>query len=256
MSAQFDLQGVGYIGLGEYYNSWLYRVRRHVFFRKIKAIGLDFANIDILDVGSGTGFYIERWSDLGGQNIVGVDLTQIAVERLKEKYPKYKFYQIDIGNDVQPIAHQSYDVISAFDILFHIVDDRQYEQAIDNIYSLLKPGGFFVFSENFLHTSVTTSPHQVGRTLKSIEYLLTKSGFKILERSPMFFLMNTPVDSDNVAINALWRINRSLISRVNLTGWMIGGLLFPFELLLTRLMKESPTTEIMICRKPVYDTAQ
>ena len=36
-----------------------------------------------LDVGSGTGFYVQAWRDLGAGSVTGCDLTQAAVDRLR-----------------------------------------------------------------------------------------------------------------------------------------------------------------------------
>ncbi len=250
LSNQFDLQGVGFIGLGKHYNAWLYKVRRNVFLRKMKATLLNFRSVDVLDIGSGTGFYIERWRELAVRNLVGVDLTQTAVDNLKQKYPEHEFYQVDIGGDTRTLANRRFDVISAFDVLFHIIDDQQYQKAIENIYSLLKPGGLFVLSENFLHTETIVSKHQVCRQLDTIEHFLTGCGFEILDRSPMFCLMNAPVDTNNVFLKAFWRFTSKIISRSELAGLVIGGFLYPLELFLALSLSESPTTEIMVCKKP------
>ena len=56
----FDLQGVGYLRLGNSFNNWAYKVRRHVFIRRMNTTGINFSKVDVLDVGSGTGFYIDR----------------------------------------------------------------------------------------------------------------------------------------------------------------------------------------------------
>jgi 16S rRNA G527 N7-methylase RsmG len=57
----FNLKGVGDIGLPETYNHRLYDIRRYTFRRALKSISLDAAKARVLDVGSGTGFYIQQW---------------------------------------------------------------------------------------------------------------------------------------------------------------------------------------------------
>jgi hypothetical protein len=32
-------------------------------------------------------------------------------------------------------------------------------------------------------------------------------------------------------------------------GWLVGATLYPLDLALTSVMRESPTTEIMVCRR-------
>ena len=249
MEKNYGLHGVGYIGLSKQYNNWLYKIKKTVFLRKIQSHNLDYPNCDILDVGSGTGFYIDRWKEIGVRNIVGTDITSVAVENLRSKHPDVDFHQIDVGTNVQAIENLRFDVVSAFDVLYHIVDDIKYEKAISNISFLLKPNGLFIWSDNFLHNKTVRATHQVSRSLLSIEKLLDASGFEILERSPMFYIMNGPIDTNNHLNKIFWKIISLSVSRSEFIGYVIGALLYPFELMLTLFTKESPSTEIMICKK-------
>ena len=74
--------GVGYRALGRRFNTWMYRVRREVFLREVGSLDLDWPRTRVLDVGSGTGFYVQAWRDLGAGSVTGCDLTQAAVDRL------------------------------------------------------------------------------------------------------------------------------------------------------------------------------
>jgi SAM-dependent methyltransferase len=249
LAKQFELEGVGFLGLGRQYNAWLYRVRSCVFRQAVKTYQTDLHHASVLDVGAGTGFYVDKWKALGVRSLVGIDLTQTSVERLRYKFPEYEFWQADIGGSVNPLPDRSFDVISAFDVLFHILDDDNYERALDNIHKLLKPGGLFVFSENFLHRDKKESAHQVSRRLDTILRCLTDTGFAIVARSPMLYLMNAPIDSDSRLLHVFWRAVRAIVSRSEVAGLVLGGLLFPTELILVQCARESPTTEIMVCRK-------
>lgn len=249
LKKMFGLHGVGYIGMGRYYNNWLYKIRGIIFIRRMKRMGIDFAGVDVLDIGSGTGFYIERWKELGVKTIVGTDITSIAIEELKRKYLNDVFYQVDIGGDIETINKFRFDIVSAFDVLFHIVDDRRYAKAIHNIYSILKPGGFFVFSDNFLHQETKRGTHQVSRSLNEIEKILNDTSFEIIERIPMFVLMNSPVDSNSTLLKKLWQIISKFASINEVFGFLLGAFLYPLELVLISLVKEGPSTKMIICKK-------
>lgn len=247
LSNNYGLHGVGFIGLGKNYNKWMYRVRRHVFFKKIKHLHIKSSQVEILDIGSGTGFYINLWKELMVTHVTGCDLTNTAVTKLKAKFPDFRFLELDIGDDNLPIS-EKFDIISAFDVLFHIVDDIKYLKALENIKNLLKPGGIFIFSENFIHDESKYAKFQSTRSLKEIQDSLEKFGFIALERSPMFFLMNAPIDSKNRLLNKMWRMITKNVSRGEKFGWIIGALMFPLEIFIISITKESPTTEIMICK--------
>lgn len=250
LGAHFDLQGVGYLGLGESYNKWLYRIRRRVFLRVVRSLDISLSSADVIDIGSGTGFYIERWKELRVRTITGTDITDVAIRKLRETFPHDRFYRLDIGGDL--LEHQGagrYDVASAFDVLFHIVDDDRYRRAIRNIHTLLRNGGWFLFSENFLHGETVRTPYQVSRSLEEIEGTVQEAGFRILKRVPMFVMMNFPIDAERGLGTRLWTAMKSRVQRRERLGLAVGGLLYPMERVLTRWKKESPTTEIMLCRK-------
>jgi len=250
LKKNFGLDSVGLIGLGKHYNEWLYKIRANVFLRRMKAMDVDFSRLDVLDIGSGTGFYVGRWKDLGVKRIVGADIASVAVENLRRKYPGDEFHQLDIGDDIQAIENHRFDIVSAFDVLFHIVDNERFEKAIRNIYSVLKPGGLFILSDNFLHQETIISATQASRSLHDIESILNDTGFKIVGRVPMFVVMNYPVDSTTRFLKTLWRVMAKVISIHEFFGWVAGATLYPVELICVSSMRESPTTEMMICRKP------
>lgn len=251
LEKEFGVLGVGHSGLSRQYNHWLYRVRARVFSRQAKSLDLDLSTANVLDVGSGTGFYIERWRQLGVLSVTGSDITTVAVQELKKRFPDSEFVQMDIG-DPSAASHQyRYDIISAFDVLFHIVDDDRLERAIQNIYTLLNSGGLFIFSDNFLHGPPERVSYQVSRSLDDITHMLGRIGFHIIKRVPMFVLMSNPIDSHNWLFKLPWRITKYFIARSEVVGFAVGAALYPLELVLTSLLEESPTTEIMICRKPL-----
>ncbi len=251
LSESFGLHGVGYAPLGLSYNRWLYRIRRRVFRRMVRRFLGDRAAVRVLDVGSGTGFYLDQWRDLGIKQVVGLDLTETAVSNLRAAYPGMDFVMADVGAESVPLDRGSFDVVSAFDVLFHIVDDERYGRAMKNVSGLLKPGGIFVWSDNFLrHGRRDAGRHQVSRSLELTTQLLKDAGFEIVSRKPMFWLMNAPVDSTSRLLHAWWRRLMAVVRHGDRTANVVGAILFPVELVLTRVMRESPTTEIMICRKP------
>jgi len=236
----YDLSGVGFAGIGRYYNDWLYRIKKQMFLRQIDLLHLNYHDIDVLDIGSGTGFYVEIWQSLGVRSLIGTDITSIAVERLCRKFPDFDFYQLDVGGSISQFPRKKFDVISAFDVLYHIVDDNRYQQAFENISEMLLPGGIFIFSENFIHGETVRAPHQVSRSLKDIEHILNSTNFRVRSRVPMFVLMNYPIDSSRTVLKFLWQGMMMLVNKVEFLGFVIGGLLYPVELVLTSLLKESP----------------
>ena len=254
LEANWGLHGVGHISYGAEYNRWLYKVRRRVFAREVAALQVDWAKADILDIGSGTGFWIEAWRSLGVRSITGSDLTHTAVDRLRQDYPESQILQLDISEPLKnQLCTKTYDVITAFDVLFHIVDDDDFAAALKNIVRLLRPGGLFIFSDNFLHGAARRAAHQSNRTLDQISLALGCAGLKIHRRAPVFILMNAPIDTRSDFRLLAWRAFMYPVHLLPWLGRVYGSALYPIELCLTRLLTESPSTELMICGKSGKD---
>jgi len=257
----YSLAGVGYLRLGRRYNEWMYRIRGEVFDRVLGEIAAGrwggwnlgregWRGAEVIDVGAGTGFYMERWIRFGAR-VIGMDFTEAAIEGLSLRFPGARVLRADIGGIQSGISLRqgSFHAISAMDVLFHIVDDASYARAFHNIAALLKPGGWFLWSDNFVHQETHRVAHQVSRTLDESVKRVEQAGFEILGRVPMFVLMNYPADSRSRLRRWGWTALVSPAMVAEPLGWMVGGLLYPIERWLVRRGEESASTELMVCRK-------
>lgn len=251
------LEGVGYAKLGKPFNIWGYKVRQQAFYNIINPLKYNFRAADVLDVGSGTGFYIAIWNALQAKKVTGVDITEVAVENLKTKFPEHQFLQLDIGDDLGQLNHKlgQKDFISAMDVLFHIVDDKRFEKSVHNIASMLKPGGYFIYSDNFLNGDTIRTRHQVSRTKKYLFDLFEKAGFETVDHKPFMVLSNYPVDSKNKLLHAYWYVLENSLALFKPLGHLAGAALYPIEKYLLRRLKDSPSTEIVLLRKKPNPTA-
>jgi SAM-dependent methyltransferase len=243
-----DLADVGYAGLGEF-NAWLYRLRRSVFRRTVAPY---LASIrSVIDVGSGSGFYVDRWREAGVPEIKGCDIAAPAVERLRERFPQVEFSQMDIGDPAESLKNWHADALSAFDVTFHIVDDVRYAQALRNMAAMLRDGGLLFFTDNFIEGPTMRQRHHVSRNRSETEAALREAGLEVVSVRPSFVLMNEPVDTNRPrAMNAWSRLER-LLRRRPAWGYAVGALLYPFELVALRLVRgPGPSTKIIVTRKP------
>ena len=170
------------------------------------------------------------------------------MERLRARFPKSSFLQLDIAEPGDALEPGSFDAVSAMDMLFHITDDDRYRAALRTIGEAVKPGGVFVLSENFLQRPEERSDYQVNRTLPWITKALDEAGFDVVRRVPMLVLMNAQVDGQPLW-RKLWGGLLRAVTLTEVTGWLAGAALYPVERRLVRVLRESPTTEFMICRR-------
>lgn len=250
LKQKYTLQGVGFTKLGWYYNFWLYKIRKAVFFKQIKPLIHKKHYSSVLDIGSGTGFYIPLWQSLNIKKITASDITDYAVAKIKEKYPFADSIPLDVGVQINStMKKKRYTIISAFDILFHIVDNAKYEKAIKNIHQLLETNGLFIFTENLVEGDPDNKTHYISRNFEYIEKLLQKTGFKIIKKQPVFIIMNNPIAMKNSFIKFIWKLFMLPIYLIPFLGAISGAMLYPIELLLLQIVKKGYSTQLVICEK-------
>jgi len=248
LTLNYNLLGVGDISLGLKYNELLYRVRKFVFDRVLRKIGLDKSTC-VLDIGSGPGFYIERWKEKGIRNLTGFDISIKAINELSNKFPEFQFHQLDISDELTvEFKKTQFNYISAFDVLFHIIDNEKYTAAIRNISELLKPGGYFIYSDNFMNKEFRIE-HQVCRKYDFVIKTLKENNLELVRKRPMFILMNNPIKSKSKFLKKLWNINANIIRKNNFLSNILSYTLFPIEILLVKFIHVGPSTEILVLRK-------
>ena len=247
LSNQWTLGATGWLSLGESFNRWAYAVRAPVFRRLVRSELRDRPAQRVLDVGSGTGFYLRQWQRLGAQEVSGSDLTATAVERLRLAFPECHIQALDIGAPDLRLSAASFDAISAIDMLYHIVDDAAYQRAFCNLAGLLAPGGVLIFSESFVPVR-HPGEHQVSRTAAEIHDVLAQAGLTIVQQRPVFVLMNTPSSSGSRLLHRWWDGLCRVVRRHEAAGWLAGAALAPIELGLTRVLRDGPSTMLIAAR--------
>ena len=244
-------EGASSVVFGRRFARWRYRVRAHVFRRVVRGLGVAPSRLDVLDVGSGTGFYLAQWKALGVRSLSGLDISDWAVEQLRREYPDATFLSADIGRPLSPLPDETFDAVSAIDVLVHLVDDGDFARALRHLRRSLKPGGFLILSDSFFHgPSKQHEEYWKGRSLASVTAALGAAGFEVVSRVPLSVLLSAPTDTRRRERNErLWDLAMTPVRRSEWAGWMAGALLYPLELLLVSTLKESPAIEIMVCRK-------
>ena len=113
------------------------------------------SNLRLLDVGSGTGHWIDFFSStfLVSQ-AVGIEITDNMCEFLQNKYAdrdEVRILNADISSAQFDIADcgGAVDFVSAIGVLFHIVEDDKWRSALANLASILKPDGLMFVGDEF-----------------------------------------------------------------------------------------------------------
>lgn len=104
----------------------------------------------VLDLGCGFGEHCKLFVDYGAENVVGVDISSKMLEIAKRENsdPKIVYHHMPMEDIAQ--LHDSFDVVVS-SLALHYVED--FVGVVQNIYSLLKTDGVFIFSQE--HPLVT-----------------------------------------------------------------------------------------------------
>jgi len=242
-------EGVGSLAYGREWNRWCYRIRRKQFRKLVGKLEIDLANARILDIGCGTGFYLREWIKSGAKHITGMDISDVAIYRLREELPSVELVHWNACELPGPLAGRHFDVVSAFDILFHIINDDDYEQLLRGINELLRTGGYLIFSENFLRGA--TRHHENywrSRSQNIIQEIVLRTGFEVISLNPLFVVMGAPVDTQAKWPAHIWNRVMKSVHTFHMGG-LLGRLLYPLENVLLRQVRRGPSTKVMVCRK-------
>lgn len=104
----------------------------------------------VLDLGCGFGEHCKLFVDCGAEKVVGIDISNkmLEVARKENSDPKIVYINMPMEDIAQ--LNESFDVVVS-SLALHYVED--FIGVVRNVYTLLDPGGVFLFSQE--HPLVT-----------------------------------------------------------------------------------------------------
>ena len=185
LAEQFDLRGTGQTGLSLAYNRACYALRRLVLDRALREAGCDPRGKRVLDVGCGTGFFTAYYLGRGAE-VTGIDIAPTSIERLRARHPEARFVLGDVADAPLP---GRYDVVNAFDVLYHITDDARWERALAHLADAVAPGGLLLLTDTF-HERPAMAAHNRMRSLERHRRVLEAHGLSAGVPRPTHVLLN------------------------------------------------------------------
>ncbi len=109
--------------------------------------------IRIVDIGSGAGHWIQFYSELmDPKAISGLEISATAVDALRTKFSSMGANCSICHQDIAApdfTLSPKVDLVNAIGVMFHIVEDRMWQQALQNISECLKPNGYVFVGGQF-----------------------------------------------------------------------------------------------------------
>jgi 2-polyprenyl-3-methyl-5-hydroxy-6-metoxy-1,4-benzoquinol methylase len=258
-----NLEGVGCEGRSEIWNNFLYKSKVRAINRALNNLHLDITGYKVLDIGCGVGFWIDYFLGKNAISITGIDITSSAIEFCKSKYSDLTSVKLICGDIGDKNFHQKningIDIVTAFDVLYHITDDENFFTAINNIAQTLKSGGYLILTDILSKSEekISQQQHVRWRSYWKYKEVLKQNGLEIIYLAPVYCLLHSPVDTRGLIgkfFKALYYgITVKFTSKSNSIpgSKVLTSLLYAADSFLTLFPKFGISTKLLIAQKKI-----
>lgn len=157
---------------------WWFRARREILLGVVR--GLAPAGAPVLDVGCGTGFFLEAISETHPS--MGLDSAPVAVSMSRERGLKGVF--AGSANDLSAVKGKQFCVVTLQDVIEHLDDDLG---ALKGVCEVLAPGGHVVVTvpayPSLWSYHDERNQHRRRYRRRPLEALLSEAGFELVHAS-------------------------------------------------------------------------
>ncbi len=188
LDANWSLQGVGYLGYSERYNQYLYQAKLRTVGRALREQRIEVSGRRMLDLGPGIGFWLRWYRDQGAAHVAGLEIAAPAVERLRAALPEVDVRQGDLGQ-TWPFQ-ETFDVVSGFDVFYHITDPEAHASAVRQAARHLAPGGWLLLTDRLGREDVQTASHVCFHSLERYREPLAAESCTVRAVYPLYRLLN------------------------------------------------------------------
>ena len=239
---------VGHRSLGVAYNEYIYRRRGDV----LDGLDMVIPNKSLLDVGCGSGFYTEYWKHKGVLDYVGVDLSHDTIGRLRREYPDYTFRQRDITAPLGNGTVRTFDIVTVFDVFYHIVDDERLSAALNNIREQLGPAGIVLVYEQLTQDDYVLRKHVKFRGREHYRRILSDAGLEIAATRHLFNILVPPLTGHrwlDIPIAGIYKVLGYPMIKIPVLGRVFGKLFYEVDRLLHFVGIKIPNNELFVLRR-------
>jgi SAM-dependent methyltransferase len=259
-----ELAQVGHAQLGAY-NRVAYQLRLAAL--QSIVVGLpNWPRLRVFEAAFGVGFYLRFFARAGVAQLTGVDLSSGAVAQLQHAFPLYRLFQHDLTVPL-PLSPRTFDLVTAIDVLYHIIDDRDWSKALRQVCDLVAPGGALVFTDKFPASEPYQKFAHVRRRPQAMYAdVIRSAGLELSAVRPVFVFMDDPLPVGKPGwlaqlSFAQWRLVSKTIRSLHrwrrvrdTVAFALAGIQYPFEKLALQFLSRSPNLEIVTANRPAGDS--
>ncbi len=192
-----SLKSVGHRQLSDEENADQYALKRERITEMIsRSVGGGYGK-SLLDAGCGIGLLTSAYVDLGF-DVTGVDFSETAVKEARATEVEAYFV---VSPLVSLNLDSRFDVITAIDVLLHVVDRREWHATIAALSRHLKPGGLMIILDFFPDDGEGWPDHVRPRPLSNYKASFDRLNLRMIEHE-QFDLPYEDVTKDLIAVRA------------------------------------------------------
>jgi SAM-dependent methyltransferase len=143
----------------------------------------------ILDVGCSYGSWADNWRHLGFKKLMGLEPFSEYARKAEALFDQVKVgYSYDL-----PKLYPEASVVGANGVIVHIIEAAEQRRFLSDIYEILRPGGFMLFSvinaDSYLSPSGRqpwAGPNSCTRTLADHEKIAGSAGLNLIDKIGTF----------------------------------------------------------------------
>jgi len=196
--------------------------------------------------------YVQMWKDLGVSRLVGIDISEAASAAMRTRFPEFQFFKRDLGAPgLADVVGTGFGLVTAVDMLYHIIEDDAFEHSLANLEAATAPGGLLAIHDVFMDKAERNHGYMRLRVLADYKKALERAGFEVLAHEPTFFTAVQWLKSDGGFLKSLHdRVWRSIMGRAlpRVPG-VAGAATYAIDRVVGAVKSTGPSFEMMICRK-------
>jgi SAM-dependent methyltransferase len=250
--SEIDVTRSGHIDLPIAYNHWLYRRKKETLLNLLRRHGFEPKGSSVFEVATGSGVYVDFWRQQGIAKLVGIDLSEAASAAMRSRFPQFHFYKRDLAEPgLAGLVGTGFDLVTAVDVLYHIVDDQRFARSLKNMAAVIAPGGLLAIHDVLLNGETRDFGHMRLRDLSDYTGALERAGFEVLVRKPTFFSAVRWLKPQRPGFERLhdWVWSRVMWRLLARSAHATGAATYALDRMLARVLREGPSYEMMICRR-------
>jgi SAM-dependent methyltransferase len=254
-----SLSNVGHETLGKY-NDYAYAFRLEAVKKALQ--GIDLRQARIFEAAFGECFYLKHWHAWGARQVAGMDISEAAVQSAKKLFPADDLRTGDLADASGFEGLGEFDLVTAIDVLYHIVDDKAWRAAVHHLAGLVKKNGRLLITDKFpCGITYQTASFVRRRPLAVWDEALRQEGLVRTRILPMFVWMDDAITcGEHPVLGAVslfqWKAAAKLIRLTarrprlqNLTGTVCALLQWLPEKISLSLLKRTPNLELVVYTK-------